>query len=194
MVKANTNSKQGFTIIEVVLVLAIAGLIFLMVFVALPALQRSQRDTQRRNDLSRVDTSLVQYQTNNQGTGNGNLPTSGTYVGSSAFDDSTCKTSTACLFVRNYMNSGTSDNIYTNTFQDPDGTYYGMKIMSQTDIPADPGWSYQNNSGAGSAMNHIIYIFPGAKCNGEYVVKDTERHFAIAYRLEGAGSYCIDDQ
>ena len=45
-----TSSKRhtGFTIIEVVLVLAIAGLIFLMVFVALPALQRSQRDSLRR--------------------------------------------------------------------------------------------------------------------------------------------------
>ena len=61
MAKANINSKKGFTIIEVVLVLAIAGLIFLMVFVALPALQRSQRDTARRNDMSRVDTSESLY-------------------------------------------------------------------------------------------------------------------------------------
>ena len=38
------QNKKGFTIIEVVLVLAIAGLIFLMVFVALPALQRGQRE------------------------------------------------------------------------------------------------------------------------------------------------------
>lgn len=45
---------EGFTIIEVVLVLAIAGLIFLMVFLALPALQRSQRDTQRKNDIGRL--------------------------------------------------------------------------------------------------------------------------------------------
>ena len=47
------NSKKGFTISEVVLVLAIGGLIFLMVFIALPALQRSQRDTQRKDDLAR---------------------------------------------------------------------------------------------------------------------------------------------
>ena len=39
------KNKKGFTIIEVVLVLAVAGLIFLMVFLALPALQRAQRDT-----------------------------------------------------------------------------------------------------------------------------------------------------
>lgn len=61
------QSKKGFTIIEVVLVLAIAGLIFLMVFVALPALQRGQRDTQRRDDVSRVVSQLQSYATNNRG-------------------------------------------------------------------------------------------------------------------------------
>lgn len=66
MKKRNNNSKEGFTIIEVVLVLAIAGLIFLMVFVALPALQRSQRDTQRRNDMGRLITAIQNYQSNNR--------------------------------------------------------------------------------------------------------------------------------
>ena len=61
------QTKKGFTIIEVVLVLAIAGLIFLMVFLALPALQRSQRDTQRKNDLSRVQSAINSYQSNNRG-------------------------------------------------------------------------------------------------------------------------------
>ena len=66
MKRCKINSKQGFTIIEVVLVLAIAGLIFLMVFLALPALQRSQRDTQRRDQLSMLMTQLTQYQANNR--------------------------------------------------------------------------------------------------------------------------------
>ncbi|RYF27788.1 MAG: type II secretion system protein [Chloroflexi bacterium] len=56
----NKNEK-GFTIIEVVLVLAIAGLIFLMVFIALPALQRSQRNTQRTQDLNRISTQVTTY-------------------------------------------------------------------------------------------------------------------------------------
>lgn len=47
------NFKKGFTIIEVVLVLAIAGLIFVMIFIALPSLQRSQRDTARKKDIDR---------------------------------------------------------------------------------------------------------------------------------------------
>lgn len=190
MAKLNTNSKKGFTIIEVVLVLAIAGLIFLMVFVALPALQRSQRDTARRNDLSRVDTSLVQYQTNNQGTGNGNLPSGGKWTATETFPEE-CKSNPACSFIRNYMNSGTSDNVTTNTFVDPDGTFYSMEIMS-ADILGTEDWNYQNKKGA--AMDHTVYVFPAAKCNGESVTKDTARHFAIVYRLEGAGTYCIDDQ
>jgi prepilin-type N-terminal cleavage/methylation domain-containing protein len=65
---------KGFTIIEVVLVLAIAGLIFLMVFVALPTLQRNQRDSQRREDVSRFIAQLNSYATNNNGAIPTNLP------------------------------------------------------------------------------------------------------------------------
>ena len=63
----NKQAKKGFTIIEVVLVLAIAGLIFLMVFIALPALQRSQRNTRRRQDMARILSALNDYQANNNG-------------------------------------------------------------------------------------------------------------------------------
>jgi len=63
-VKQNT---KGFTIIEVVLVLAIAGLIFLMVFVALPSLQSGQRDTARKNDVGAVATAVSNYTANNRG-------------------------------------------------------------------------------------------------------------------------------
>ena len=61
------NSKAGFSIIEVVLVLAIAGLIFLMVFIALPAVQRNQRDIQRRNDAGSFISQITSYSTNNNG-------------------------------------------------------------------------------------------------------------------------------
>lgn len=71
-IKLNKNqnlTKKGFTIIEVVLVLAIAGLIFLMVFLALPALQRSQRDAQRKQDIAMVVTALHNWKANNKGRG-----------------------------------------------------------------------------------------------------------------------------
>ena len=66
----NSVQKQrdeGFTIIEVVLVLAIAALIMLMVFIALPALQRNQRDTARKNDISRLQTVVNNHKSRNRG-------------------------------------------------------------------------------------------------------------------------------
>lgn len=59
--------EKGFTIIEVVLVLAIAALIFLMVFIALPALQRNQRDTARKTVLGKVSSAVTTYQSNKRG-------------------------------------------------------------------------------------------------------------------------------
>ncbi len=184
MAKSNIKSKSGFTIIEVVLVLAIAGLIFLMVFVALPALQRSQRDTARRNDMSRVDTSLIQYQTNNQNTGYGDLPGESSWE---ALQNGTfpanCNEVEACRFIQRYMNSGTDTDTNTNTFKDPDGTYYNIDIAPASEaIPALTN------------MDYTVYIRTGAQCSGETAVESAARHFAILYRLEGAGIYCIDDK
>lgn len=48
------KKTEGFTIIEVLIVLAIAGLIMLIVFLAVPALQRNSRNTQRTNDASLI--------------------------------------------------------------------------------------------------------------------------------------------
>lgn len=70
------KQQKGFTIIEVVLVLAIAALIFLMVFLALPALQRGQRDTARKNDISIVSSAVTDYTSNNNGT----FPSAATYT------------------------------------------------------------------------------------------------------------------
>lgn len=61
------NKNKGFTIIEVVLVLAIAGLIFMMVFIALPAVQRSQRDSARKSDVGVVVSGVSSYTGNNRG-------------------------------------------------------------------------------------------------------------------------------
>ena len=66
-IKQPKNLKKGFTIIEVVLVLAIAGLIFLMVFVALPALQRNQRDTQRKQDYADLAAAIINSASSNGG-------------------------------------------------------------------------------------------------------------------------------
>ncbi len=59
------NKRQAFTIIEVIMVLAIAGLIFMVVFAAIPRLQASRRDSQRRDDGRNMYALVLEYQTNN---------------------------------------------------------------------------------------------------------------------------------
>jgi prepilin-type N-terminal cleavage/methylation domain-containing protein len=73
---SNRKADSGFTIIEVMIVLAIAGLILLIVFLAVPALQRTSRNTQRKNDVSSLLSAANNYTTNNGGT----LPTDTTFV------------------------------------------------------------------------------------------------------------------
>lgn len=60
--------EEGFTIIEVMIVLAIAGLIMLIVFLAVPALQRNSRNTQRNNDAARVSAAINECTANQNGT------------------------------------------------------------------------------------------------------------------------------
>jgi prepilin-type N-terminal cleavage/methylation domain-containing protein len=61
------KSEKGFTIIEVLIVLAIAGLIMLIVFLAVPALQRNSRNTQRKNDVSALLGAVNEYTSNHSG-------------------------------------------------------------------------------------------------------------------------------
>ena len=65
------KQSGGFTIIEVMIVLAVAGLIMLIVFLAVPALQRNSRNTQMRSDAASVLAGVNEFITNN----NGSLPT-----------------------------------------------------------------------------------------------------------------------
>lgn len=61
------KQEKGFTIIEVLIVLAIAGLIILIVFLAVPALQRNSRNTQRKNDVSALLGGVSEHISNNSG-------------------------------------------------------------------------------------------------------------------------------
>ena len=65
MQKRLQQKTQGFTIIEVMIVLVIAAVILLIVFLAIPALQRNSRNTQRKDDAARVVTLYREYLGNN---------------------------------------------------------------------------------------------------------------------------------
>jgi prepilin-type N-terminal cleavage/methylation domain-containing protein len=130
----NVQQKtKGFTIIEVVLVLAIAGLIFLIVFLALPALQRTQRDTQRRSDVGRALAAVQSYQSNK----NGSLPVN---------DAGTVNTAPGNAFISAYLTNGGS------TFADPSGSNYSfVKDTAPTNVTSGAlGWYNGRVCGTGA--------------------------------------------
>ena len=67
MYQSLKGNKKGFTIIEVLIVLAIAGLILLIVFLAVPALQRNARNTTRKTEASAIGGAIVEWVNNNDG-------------------------------------------------------------------------------------------------------------------------------
>lgn len=176
------DTMSGFTIIEVVLVLAIAGLIFMMVFIALPQLRRAQRDTQRRNDFSRLESAITQFQANN----NGKLPKAGSYKGAEPTETFEAKCATgqpdACRIINVYLNGVNSTE---NSFVDPDGNAYTLNITEDVDTA----------NKASSEFDHTVYMLLKGRCNGgETATADGQpRDFAILYKLEGSGTYCQDN-
>lgn len=67
MSKYQTKREAGFTIIEVLIVLAIAGLIMLVVFLAVPNLQRNSRNNQYRNEASNILGGYSEVSSNKNG-------------------------------------------------------------------------------------------------------------------------------
>jgi prepilin-type N-terminal cleavage/methylation domain-containing protein len=97
------KDKQGFTLIEIVLVLAIAGLIMVIVLLAVSGAQKSRRDTQRKQDVSRLFTAVGNYASNNDG----RLPTS---LGDTSFNPAYIPPNLKSpLTGNNYAMNGTSN-------------------------------------------------------------------------------------
>lgn len=156
---------KGFTIIEVVLVLAIAGLIFMMVFLALPALQRSQRDTQRKSDLGRAITAITNYAVANRG----NIPT--------AAADFTTLTNSYLL-------------VGGDTFIDPAGAGTADATATSYQFTALPAAGL--TASFTPATQNIIYYSTGATCSATsgQVTAAGSKKVSLMFYLESGGIYC----
>jgi prepilin-type N-terminal cleavage/methylation domain-containing protein len=221
--KSNVNSRKGFTIIEVALVLAIAGLIFMMVFIALPALQRSQRDTQRSNDMSRVSTALNNFAANNRG----KIPTKGKslYIAghTEPVTDANGKDSIGSwgYFYDSYLLVGSAGQ--TDSFTDPDGEPYSLWVQEcnvgtnktngtqcndnqqryNKTFDQQSEATLTNENTATSSMwpttgekikGHSIAILTHATCKDEIAVYSSgSRKVAILYKKEGGGAVCVNN-
>jgi type II secretory pathway pseudopilin PulG len=61
------SGGTGFTLIEIVLVLALAGLLLIIVLQAVSSAQRARRDFQRKDDLALINAAFQSYAANHQG-------------------------------------------------------------------------------------------------------------------------------
>ncbi|HCM52002.1 TPA: hypothetical protein DIS56_02610 [Candidatus Saccharibacteria bacterium] len=168
--------STGFTIIEVLIVLAIAGLILSIVFIAVPQLQRNARDSKRQSVANRLSSELGSFSANNQGAYpwvgvNGNF--------------------TSCATANN-NNQSCYDwhNRYINgkvNIQDP--TSGSDTTIFYANTGTLPAWSLGN-----------VWISVGAVCNGDRPPQGatgasaTSKQYALTIALERSNTYyCVDN-
>lgn len=183
---------RGFTIIEVMIVLAVAGLIMVVVLIAIPQLQRNQRNENRRSVASRIVTELNSYAGNN----NGNFP-----AGNVASGDTNLGTpATAAGFFVRYLGCSTTGTqavtSCTTNINDP-----------RTAIPVGVATASGVGSGistvAGANATPTLATEAGSiayattrVCSGETMTATgaNARNFAFQIRLEGGAVYCLDNR
>lgn len=195
--------QKGFTIIEVVLVLAIGGLILSMVFFALPAMLGNQRDTDRRNDVITFIAKLKEFESNSnrgglpEGIGAGNnvsgLPQTGFIDGGIVATDRNETDKTKKQFNARSWNGFYRDYL-DNNFTDPeyDNPYNLLIIPCDTNenkVAVGAACKLSELSSATYAPNkpddikmspydeqtatNIIYVVTGSICDGEQAVKSS---------------------
>lgn len=198
------QKRSGFTIIEIALVLCIAGLIFGMAFIALPSLWTSQRNSDRKAKVMEFINDLKTYQTNNS---RGALPTPSVPSTAVSFDKGGARSASDPTswqgFVRDYVLSN-------GGFVDPSGEeyrYYIVKCMNSSNGEivigsGDQGCmnfnlsSVNKNSAdlnASDNLDYTIYVAIGATCDGDRMVKTTSpRSVAAIQILERSERYCYN--
>ncbi len=139
------TKSSGFTIIEVMIVLAIAGLILAVVLVAIPQLQKNQRNEARRSVLARISAEVNNYIGNNEGA----VPSNGN--GATGFTDG---------FQTRYI-----DNAPAGTFDKPGGGPYEFSDYSGGTVELDNIYYAEGGtcegelpSGTGTGRNFAIAV------------------------------------
>lgn len=135
---AKMSSKtRGFTIIEVMIVLAIAGLMLLLVFLAVPALQRTERNRERKQAVGFVVSEMERFYGDH-----GHYPLSSSV---------TCSSQPDCVqFVDGLQSDGLTKN-YAINYTDNHATHTYLLRTGNSLIPA-------------ASYDHIV-IFPAHQCN-----------------------------
>lgn len=165
--KLQKRNSEGFTIIEVMIVLAIAALILLIVLLAVPALQRNSRNTTIKNDASSVAGAVNTYESDN----NGKLPVNIAGTGTVQLSGDKCSATAGTTAPEESINVNGS-TIVSCVSGPP-------KTVDPSNIEAVIGQTCEQSSDLGSGK-------PGAT---------SARAVALYYSVETSGSpslQCID--
>ena len=141
-----------------------------MVFIALPALQRSQRDAQRKQDVSRLLDAVQRYKSNNRGQLPSVLQTA-SWAG--------LTNSSSDRFIKTYL-------AVDGPFRNPQGEIWNIHgSMYNT-----PG-SELPPAVVNRALLREFRLAVGMKCDGSgLVVAQGPGHVAVRIFLESGGVYC----
>jgi prepilin-type N-terminal cleavage/methylation domain-containing protein len=167
-IKKRLNNK-GFTIIEVMIVVAIAGLIMVILFIAVPQAQKSQRDTYRRHYVGLLMHSNEEFLKNNS-----KFP--------SCVDNCSVQNQIEALrFLTKYMPPGTDPS--TGAAYNPSSAapYEGAQVCDRSvygsNNPLPPGVS--------SPDRMIVYCFDDASVHHNPILQ-------VGQIVMGTGHYCYE--
>ena len=194
------KKTRGFTIVEIALVLGIAGLIMVMAFVALPSLWTSQRDADRRANVMNFISALKTFQTNNS---RGALPTGTDATYTVQKPVTGASDSNWAGFIQDYyIKNG-------NNLEDPGGKVYKIRIINDCGTSVTVGNPCEATTASPSVTDSFntvnktnsykfeidsptIYVVKGATCDEEKnaIVKAANNRSVAAVQVLEKGKYC----
>lgn len=177
--------EDGFTIIEVMIVLAVAGLIMAIVLVAIPQLQRNQRNQARRDVANRITTEINNYAGNN----NGRYPVASITSAATNFGTP----ATALGFFDRYLDCDPTPAPATcrSNINDPrTGSPVGVGADGSNALTT----TIVTTGGVPGTTAGSIAYGTGVICDGELVVAGSNRNFVFLMRLEGGAVFCLDNR
>ena len=163
IISMNSGGNKGFTIVETLIVLAIAATIIVVVLLAVPGLQRSSRNTTARTAANNVVSGWSEQMAALFGASPG-LPTGGS-AGSISINSVTYKLASVVKPI-----VGTQSGSTATTFS------YSASTTAFT-----------NGAASTVAPNSLVVVFT-ATCSGTSAATGTTTQIAVFYPIENGGT------
>ena len=162
--------KPGFTIIEVIIVLVIGAVIMLAVFLVVPQLQRTQRNSRRQNDARRLLTAAINYTTANPGSAS----------------------AASVIIAASIADLSTNPNL----FIDPDGVPYSVNKVATTHSNIKTTSSSATVAAVNASETSRMTLNYSAKCDGinaVFIGSTDKNKIAVSVYQEPATYACFSN-